>query len=113
SPEQRRSGRSGPCGNHWSSKWVRKSRSVSFFRGGGGGRAAGIRVVLWRALSGGRRPSQTRWRPPAVAATGGGKGRDKHRVRKDPQGKRARQEKRRKSGQQVEEREGRSGQSAA
>ncbi|CAN0265851.1 unnamed protein product, partial [Bubo scandiacus] len=45
--------------------------------------------------------------------TGGGKGRDKHRVRKDPQGKRARQEERRKSGQQAEEREGRSGQSAA
>ncbi|CAM9339877.1 unnamed protein product, partial [Bubo scandiacus] len=45
--------------------------------------------------------------------TGGGEERrDKHRVQKDPQGKRERQEERRKSGQQVEEREGRSGQSA-
>ncbi|CAM9342387.1 unnamed protein product [Bubo scandiacus] len=52
-------------------------------------------------------------RERARLPTGGGKGRDKHRVRKDPQGKRERQEERRKSGQQAEEREGRSGQSAA
>ncbi|CAM9369998.1 unnamed protein product, partial [Bubo scandiacus] len=50
---------------------------------------------------------------PDCTSTGGGKGRDKHRVRKDPQGKRERQEERRRSGQQAEEREGRSGQSAA
>ncbi|CAM9369623.1 unnamed protein product, partial [Bubo scandiacus] len=60
-----------------------------------------------------RRPSQTQRRPSALATAGGGEERrDKHRVQKDPQGKREWQEERRKSGQQVEEREGRSGQSA-
>ncbi|XP_074693727.1 uncharacterized protein LOC141928855 isoform X2 [Strix aluco] len=67
----------------------------------------GVRAEEWRSQSSLREALEQQ------LAGGGAERRDKHRVQKDPQGKRERQEERRKSEQQVQEREGRSGQSAA
>ncbi|XP_074721082.1 uncharacterized protein LOC141942037 [Strix uralensis] len=89
-------------GNHTATLWTRSSTVAQPRQ-----TRPGVRAEEWRSQSSLREALEQQ------LAGGGAERRDKHRVQKDPQDKRERQEELRKSEQQVQEREGRSGQSAA